>query len=806
MTAVLVCMLSMMVGTASAQKLSDLVSAPTTLPENHNPWNISVPVTDAILKNMAKPVAAQKAPTLADTSKAQEFTFLGQSFYAGYAFSYDNGDVINRTSKLTIDVEKVIFHAFFNYAAQSTEYNVCTDEDFEGVYDAEAKTITVTTSDQLENAVIVAHTYGGYYDIVLLGGTANEAGQFAPDGKIVFDVIGDFEQIKARNHVMLFSASGGRIAGATAGFRSFNLFKPNAEKATVVTMSDKVTFSKCYTGETVSKTFSVYNVGGKDASITLVAGEEPAFYITPKTANVPASGSAEFTVEFSPSAVGVVSSEVVISAEGQDDIVLGLEGNGLTMTDFSPVVKAGEMKITTGLDNPFTLEEIDGKTVAKSGGSDIRRATSDLFVKVNVPKGYKGKFSWKGVYSSEYYFNIGGIILDGNTLNYTTGQKEAEDFSGTIDKLAPGDHTIDIQYYNDNYVGSVYVYDLEFETEVLPADAAECPREVVSLGHHLQKNEDVIEGVIPIVNNGANRLYVKHVTCDNANFVIEHDEFYVTTFETLELPVTLNTNELGVHEGKATIETTAGNIEVTLRAGIYDPDYTKIVKEGSVPFEFHTFDWAYFVDRSPFIVNEDAAVPYAYNASAKDIDYDPLVSCLEARFEIPEGCYGHLSWEGKVSCSEAPDPSEWANYDYPCINVGLVFNPAWPGYTNNASFYIPGALDSYAGSDLYDINDDEHQYYYNNIFRFGEGSHTVYFCYYQLGDAKYDGEDCLKIYNLCVELVDPAGIDDVAESQEVASREYYNLTGAVVSNPHGIVIEKVTFKDGTIKSHKVVKK
>lgn len=56
------------------------------------------------------------------------------SFFKPNRFSGNNGD-------------KVIFHAFFNYGAQSADWNVCTDEDFEGVYDAEAKTITVKASD-----------------------------------------------------------------------------------------------------------------------------------------------------------------------------------------------------------------------------------------------------------------------------------------------------------------------------------------------------------------------------------------------------------------------------------------------------------------------------------------------------------------------------------------------------------------------------------------------------------------------------------------------------------------------------------
>lgn len=804
LVAAFICMFTMVSGSAFAQQLASVLPNQNTLPEDHDPWNISVPVTDAIMRNMAQPMGAQKAPAKAEIAEGEEFIFLGQSFYAGYSFSYDEGDVINRTARLTIDGEKVTFHAFFNYGAQSAEWNVCTDEDFEGVYDAEAKTITVKASNEPGEETIVAHTYGGYYDIVMLGGTATPMGGFTPDEEIVFDVVGDFEQIKARNHVMLFSYANGYMMGATAGFRSFTLYKPNPDVASVVSLTEKVAFEKCYAGNTITKSFSVFNIGGKDADVTVNIANTEAFDVYPKFFTISGSGSATFTVEFTPTTEGVFETTATLTSEGSDDIVVNLEGNGFLPTDFSPIVKAGEMEISTSLDFEFELDEVDGHTVARSGGAGYRRAQSDLFVKFDVPASKKGTLKWKGEFTSEYPYNIGGVIYNGQILMQMYGQF-TRDFGSEVTDLAPGTHEIDFQYFNDNFEGSIYVYDLEIVLEDLPSDKVSCKREAVSLGHHLQADNDEITSNIPLYNEGENDLTVSSISCDNEHFVFEKPAFGVGTFEYLEIPVSLNTNECGVYEGVATIETSAGVIAIPLKAGVYNPDYSKIVKEGSAPFEFGHYNNFYYSYGSPFIVNEDAEVPYAYNASAKDIDYEPLTSCLEAMFEVPEGYTGHLSWEGQISCAEAEDIADWANYDYPQINVSLNYNPEWGSYWNNSSFFLAGALNGDAGSAQYDQLDDDHEYYYNNTFRMGEGKHEVAFCFIQLGDAYYAGEDCVKIYNLCLELIPNTGIGNVEDTKQVVSREYYNLSGVRVNKPVGIVIEKVKYNDGSVASQKIMK-
>ena len=801
LVAALICMFTMISGSAFAQ-LSSVLPNQNTLPEDYDPWNVSMPLTDGILRNMAQPTGVQKAPAKVDLVEGEEFIFLGQSFYSGYSFNYDGGDIINRTAHLTIDGDKVIFHAFFNYGAQSSDWNVCTDEDFEGVYDAEEKTITVKASNVAGEETVVAHTYGGYYDIVLMGGTATPMGGFTPDQEVVFDVVGDFEQIKARNHVMLFSYANGYMMGATAGFRSFSLYKPNPDVANVVGLTSKVSFDKCYAGESLKKTFSVFNIGGKSANVSVSVADTEVFDVTPSTTAIEGSGSAEFTVEFAPKAEDIYTTTVTITSEGSEDIVVELEGNGFEMTDFSPIVKAGEMKISTSLDFAFELDEVDGHKVARSGGAGYRRAQSDLFVTVEVPAGKKGTLKWKGEYSSEYPYNIGGVIYNGTILTQMYGQF-TRDFGGEVDDLAPGTHEIDFQYFNDNFEGSIYVYDLELVLEGLPSDKVSCKREVISLGHHLQANNDEIEAIIPLYNEGENNLVVKSITCSNEHFDIVKPTNSVGTFETLEIPVSLNTTECGVYEGVASIETSAGVIEIPLKAGVYNPDYSKIVKAGSAPFEFGTYDPMYYTNGSPFIVNEDAEVPYAYNASAKDIDYDPLISCLSAKFEVPEGYVGYLSWEGDINCAEAPEVEEWMNYDYPYISVCSEFNPDWNSYWYNNGFYLAGALNGDAGSAQYDTDDEFNSNY--RAFHLNEGQGLVAFCFNQLGDASYDGEDCVKIYNLCLELIPTTGIGNVADTKQVVAREYYNLAGVRVNKPAGVVIEKVKYNDGTEVSKKILK-
>ena len=150
------------------------------------------------------------------------FVLAAQSFHKNYVFNYNGGQVYCYDIEVAIEGDKATISNFFNLAAQSTEWSVGVDMDVEGVYDAEAKTITIPTSDVFEEATI-AGTIGDSYTEMLVAGTVNETGQFAPDDELVLYIDGDFDRIYAKQNIasMHWFTSLNMSFGMQVSYRTF---------------------------------------------------------------------------------------------------------------------------------------------------------------------------------------------------------------------------------------------------------------------------------------------------------------------------------------------------------------------------------------------------------------------------------------------------------------------------------------------------------------------------------------------------------------------------------------------------------
>lgn len=97
---------------------------------------------------------------------------------------------------------------------------------------------------------------------------------------------------------------------------------------------------------------------------------------------------------------------------------------------------------------------------------------------------------------------------------------------------------------------------------------------------------------------------------------------------------------------------------------------------------------------------------------------------------------------------------------------------------------------------------------YDDIMYIGEGWHFALFfeplktmgvqAVYKVGDKEYSSEVVTYTF-------DNGGIGDItAGNAEVISTEYYNLTGARLSEPSGLCIRRSTYADGKVKAEKVI--
>ena len=125
-----------------------------------------------------------------------QYFAIAQSFHKNYVFNYEGGEIFNYNVGLAIDGTKATFTNLFNmYEASLSSWSRCYDYPVEGVYDAEAGTITIPTTVN----GIVCGDYGGYYDAMLLAGEISEGGTLTPAEELVFNVTtGEDGQIAAQ--------------------------------------------------------------------------------------------------------------------------------------------------------------------------------------------------------------------------------------------------------------------------------------------------------------------------------------------------------------------------------------------------------------------------------------------------------------------------------------------------------------------------------------------------------------------------------------------------------------------------------
>ena len=665
---------------------------------------------------------------------------VAQSFHKDYQFNFNGGAVYSYPIGLALDGTKATLTNLFDMYNQSATAEARShDYPVEGVYDADAKTITIPTTKQ----GIVCGTLGGYYDLMLIAGEVTEGGQINPAEELVFDVTTD-------NHgrIRTLTARQNFLArydyGTARVYKSFTANLPVADEANIITLDESVDYGEAFVRTSTTRDITLYNTGGMDAEYALeLEADDDVFTTTTVAGTIPAQSAFTIPVEYKPLRAGDYEGLVTLtydSGRGEKSLVFDLSGSAKDYPDYSAAIKSGQYDITTGQEFPFEMTTLEDGTAVAQSGTHGAYGTSWLNLEFDVPQGKLATVSWKGLFnnSSNWYQNAGGYFVD--TLDGAkialSGQNE--DFSGSYE-FAPGHHFIRYQFEGLAYTGldanRLYVYDIAYKEQALAKDSAVLVTPEVNLGNDVLQagGTSTLQGTISLKNAGQNDLRVISVKSDNAAFTTDLSGLTAAkTLEEIAIPVTLETRETGDPSATLTIETSAGTFTATVKAHIIAmPDFQSLVSEGA---EYIT-GWEVNKE-APFIIRNGKAV----NANAGDNSVNEK-AWVKMNLSVPEGKLAYVSWEGRAY-GRPEDNVNYTHYYSSYFTIGME-HPM-----NGGTFNVYGS-DVDAGSTAVEANE-----FWSSLLACIPGDHSYQWGWMHNGDGEAPEGDYVEISNIKIHVID----------------------------------------------------
>ena len=694
----------------------------------------------SIRKAASAPVRKQLPRRDAAVTDTVQYFAIAQSFHKNYTFNYDGGDIYSYNIGLALNGTKAtITNLFDMYNQSATAWARSWDYPVDGVYDADAKTITIPTTTN----GIVCGNYGGSYDAILVAGEVTEGGSINPSDNLIFDVTtnddGSIATLTARNNFLARYTY-----GTIRVIKSFSANLPKAGEANLKTFTESEDFGEAFVDTKTEKSVTLYNTGGMDAEFAMeLESDDDVFTSDVMTGTIPAHSAFELPFTFLTSKAGEYEGIATLtydSGDGDKTLVIDLAAKSKDYPDYSAAIKNGDFKVTTGIDFPFEMATLaDGTQVAQSG-THGKYGSSWLQLDFTVPEGKLATVSWKGVSNnvSYWYQNAGGYFidtLDGAKASFTGA---AQDMSGSWE-FAPGKHFIRYQYDGESYTGlednHLYVHDIAYSETALKADSATLLTPEVSLGNDVLAagGYSLKTGVITLKNTGANDLTVTKVSSDNKEFSADISGLAATaTMNELSIPVKMETKTSGDKEANFTIETSAGTFKAVVKASVMDmPDFGSLVTEGA---EYIT-SWEVNPD-APFIIKDGKAV----NKNAGDNSV-AINASFKMNLNIPENKIAYVSWEGR-SYGRPVDSIGYTHYysSYAAIDIQHPMSGGTPAFYGH---------DVDAGSTA--LESDET---WGNFLACVPGSHYYQWRWIHNGDGTAPEGDYVEISNIKIRVED----------------------------------------------------
>ncbi|MGX8695061.1 MAG: choice-of-anchor J domain-containing protein [Prevotella sp.] len=739
-----------------------------TDPTNMSPVNPQTALDVFAHEQASKPMPVHRAGfTKAPKREAAEsvkYLVAAQSFTKDYTFIFEGGDFSVWDINVAVDGTNVTFEHLFHIEALSPEWNPFVDQVITGVYDAEAKTVSIAAPAGA-NGTVAATGQSSF--ITVISGEVNEDAQMKPESNVVFDVLtdanGNITRMTSRYPIALPTYYGTATYGNNAVYRQFIINLPGND-ASLLATGPSVEIGECFLGEEASGTLQVINLGGATASFVTDIECDPEGYIISGTPTGEIESGEIKDIVFILKGIAVnddVEGIATISYEGgnaEDAFDVVLHGKVVRAPDYSPIVKNGDFTFKTNIEGPWeVVTDQEGVQWAMSGARG-RKLTSDWNVNFIVPEGQIGTLSWIGKYKNNpafrySYYILGGWFID-NSDDADIILRDDNADASAVKEFGPGEHSIRFTHepmYASGYEeDGLYIRDLNLDLVQPADDAAELKTPIVKFGYYILEEGSGVDGeqTIVIQNRGVNKLTLKSITCDNNEFAAGTDVADAMTLENLVIPVFFSSKVAGNKNATFTVETSAGTFTITATANVISqPDFSQIVAEGAEYMSFTTNP------TSPFIVENGIA----YNIDCNDED---LVASsqssmdtgtdLTLNFNIPEGKIGYITWEGKVW----GDLEDNTTYSHLNGDFGMFFITQQPfeGYGNMAQRQV-FCTDLENGGDASSRQFSEESGW-EQFLTYVPGSHTITFRYYHNGDGLTYGKNRMEISNISLHVED----------------------------------------------------
>lgn len=745
---------------------------PKVMPVKADPMNLNQVNSPDVLEAFAREQAVKGTPLRRggfaqapahEAAESVDYLVAAQSHAKDGLFSYEGGDFSVWTIGVAISGTEVTFEHLFHVEALSPEWNPYVDQLITGVYDAEAKTVTIATPAGANGTVVAT---GNSSFITLVCGEVTENAQLIPDDNLVFDVVtndqGTITRMTARQAIVLPTYYGTATYGNNALYRQFIINLPG-DNADLLATKSNLDLGECFLGDEASGMIQVINLGGATASYVVDVECDPEGYIVSSNPTGEIESGEIKDIVFTVMGNGitdVVEANATIAYEGgnaEGEFTVMITSKVVPAPDFSPIVKNGDFTFKTFIDAPWeVMTDENGTQWAKSGVKG-RKATSDWYVNFTVPTGQIGTLSWIGQYKNSpsfrySYYILGGWFVDTDDQAEFSTSSEGE--TSAVKEFGPGNHFIRFQhqalYASDIETDGLFIRDLNLDLVQAASDSAVLKTPEVNFGFYVLEEGGGVDGVQSIViqNRGSNLLTLKSVSFDNNEFSANTDVEGVSTLDDLVIPIFFTTRVAGKKATTITVETSAGTFTVKAVATVINrPDFSQIVTEGAEYITFTTNP------NSPFIVEDGKAFNLDWDSedlvtssqSSMDTGTD-----LTLNFNIPEGKIGYITWEGKVW----GDPEDNTTYSHLQGDFGMVFITQQPfeGYGNMAQMQI-FCTDIENGGDASSRQFSE-QSGWEQFLTYVPGSHTITFRYYHNGDGITHGKNRIEISNVCLHVED----------------------------------------------------
>ena len=743
--------------------------------------------------------ARKAAPRKADAT-ATPYWVDAQSYYtAAGGYDPEQGRYSSYRTDLTFDGDKVHLMGFVD----TGDFKIGSVTDIEGVYDATAKTITISTPGYSEERTLGDYAkygevnyYGEDCSVVVFSGdfsTQPDAdGQYGLEttDQLVFDVSDDLSTLTPRTGfgLWVFSNMSGTPFGCINFYRKGTIsIERMPEEAKLAFLPSSIHFkgANVTVGATLKQTVKIVNKGLTATNYTgSVVGDglQLAAY-----RSIEAGEAQDVYVQLIPEKAGEFAGTISVSSPNKStSATLNVTATVGEAPDFSQIVKEGDITFNIGNDFPFVITDtITGNPVAVSTNFGSSTSSS-LYANFAVPEGKVGIISWKGIKQGGYGNGMNIQLNDSVVFDdiYSHGMDVSnftDDISNTV-ALAPGTYVLQFQNMTNmdwDGTGNVslrgYIYDLALRLYDKQEHLAVLKNDVLDFGEHFYDRLSVRDTLTAtLVNIGTEPLRLTSIDGFGAFGGVMSDTTAVFG-EELPVQITFESGELGKQDNTIMVYTNGGFYMVTCKASnvAIPVDYHPIVASGE--FSFNTS-----ADH-PFSIEGNKA----FNSTAQQggdghTDFD---SFLEASFEVPENKVGVLGWTAHNSSND------WLIF----MNDTLL--------TTGTRITIDGGKKmEFAGEDV----DASSSNYQPEDLVLGPGRHTVRF-FYLKKDSRPKFDDRLDISNLSLNITD--GVESVVKAGgEVVRTEYYTLNGQRVAQPQrGITLVKTVYADGTSRTVKVLK-